>query len=343
LPTAREARDWAAQGGLHGIGDSLYTPFSGHDGDDIDWDAYATLVRYCVGDLEHDMLWLTSGIAEWWALTMDERKKLVEVAIDEARAVAPDTVIQACTAATSAKDCVELTQHAEAYGADICYIQTPVMEVHAGEGVLRFFQYVAERTDIALGMFNSPSSGYVLTATDMAQIVNEVPAVVAVKQGVLDSYMTTPALHALAPDLVIWECNAIAYHAGWLKRGVVGPAQLGTSGWMHETPEKRTLTEYWNLMWADEIDAAIEYARESGMNRLGAGLSPWLTEYPGRPEYFTHWAEAFRFAASVLGLPTGDYPHSRPPQGILPERAKTQIRAAFEEAGMAAEQRLVTA
>ena len=58
------------------------------------------------------MLWLTSGIAEWWSLTIDERKQLVEVAVEEARAIAPDTVIQACTSATSAKDCVELTQHA---------------------------------------------------------------------------------------------------------------------------------------------------------------------------------------------------------------------------------------
>ena len=55
------------------------------------------------------------------------------------------------------------------------------MEVHGGEGVLRFFQYVADRTDIALGMFNSPSSGYVLTADDMAQIVDEIPAVCAVE------------------------------------------------------------------------------------------------------------------------------------------------------------------
>ena len=31
MPTAREARDWAAAGGLHGIGDSLHTPFSGVD------------------------------------------------------------------------------------------------------------------------------------------------------------------------------------------------------------------------------------------------------------------------------------------------------------------------
>ena len=32
----------------------------------------------------------------------------------------------------------------------------------------------------------------------------------------------------------------------------------------------------------------------------------------------------------MIGLPMGDYPESRPPQGILPEAAKAQIRAAFE-------------
>ena len=60
-----------------------------------------------------------------------------------------------------------------------------------------------------------------------------------------------------------------------------------------------------------------------------------VDRYPGRPGYFTHWGEAFRYAASVLGLPTGDYPHCRPPQGILPEQAKAQIRAAYERVGFA--------
>ena len=163
MPVARDAKDWAASGGLHGIGNSLYTPFSGTDGDDIDYDAYRALVRYCVGDLGHAMLWLTSGIAEWWSLTIPERKELLEVAVEEARASNPEIVIQACTAAASAKDTVELTVHAQEHGADIAFIQTPPMEVHGGEGVQRFFQYLADRTDLALGMFNSPSSGYVLT------------------------------------------------------------------------------------------------------------------------------------------------------------------------------------
>ena len=334
MPSARDAKEWAAHGGLHGIGDSLYTPFSGTDGDDIDWGAYRALVRYCIGDLHHEMLWLTSGIAEWWSLTIDERKQLVEIAIDEARAIAPETVIQACTSATSAKDCVELTQHAEAAGADICYLQTPPMEVHAGEGVLRFFQYVADRTDIALGLFNSPSSGYVLTPEDVARITHEIPAVCAMKEGVMEPWRSKAA-HRLAPELVIWECDTIVYKAGWLQAGIVGPAQLGTSGYLYETPEKPYLREYWTRIWEGRLADAIAYANETGFDTISESVGGWFTRYPGRAEYFTHWGEAFRYAASVVGLPMGDYPHSRPPQGILPEIAKEQIRAAYERVGLA--------
>src|SRR3979490_28870 len=118
VATAGEARAWA-RGALRGIGDSLYTPFCGTDGDDIDWDAYRTLVRYCVGDLGHPMLWCTSGIAEFWSLTLDERKRLLEVAMQEARSANPDVVVQACTAAMAAKDCLDLTLHARQAGADI--------------------------------------------------------------------------------------------------------------------------------------------------------------------------------------------------------------------------------
>src|SRR6201981_3360003 len=174
MATAREARAWA-RGALRGIGDSLYTPFCGTDGDDIDCNAYRTLVRYCVGDLGHPMLWCTSGLAEFWSLTLDERKRLLEVAIEEARAVNPNVVVQAGTAATSAKDSLDLTLHAQQAGADIAYIQTPMMEAHGGEGVLRFFKYIGQRTDIALGMFNSPSSGYVLTAGEGAATHYEGP------------------------------------------------------------------------------------------------------------------------------------------------------------------------
>src|SRR3954465_15194512 len=133
MATAKAARAWA-HANLRGIGNSLYTPFCGVDGDDVDWDAYRTLVRYCVADLNHPMLWCTSGIGEFWSLTLDERKRLLEIAIETARGASPAVVVQACAAAMSAKDCVELTRPAQLAGADMVYVQTPMMEAHGGEG-----------------------------------------------------------------------------------------------------------------------------------------------------------------------------------------------------------------
>jgi 4-hydroxy-tetrahydrodipicolinate synthase len=69
-------------------------------------------------------------------------------------------------------------------------------------------------------------------------------------------------------------------------------------------------------------------------------MRSWFTCYPGRPDYFTHWGGAFKYAASVLGLPIGDYPHSRPPQAQLPDEGRTQIRMAYQRFGLIAEQRL---
>jgi 4-hydroxy-tetrahydrodipicolinate synthase len=338
MVAARDARAWSADGGRHGRGNSLSTPLSGRDGDDIDWDAYRTLVRYCVGDLRHDMLWLTSGIAEWWSLTIPERTQLLEIAVEEARAINPEIVIQACTAAASAKDTVELTLHAQQHGADIAFIQTPPMEVHGGEGVLRFFQYLADRTDLALGMFNSPSSGYVMTPAEMAAIHREIPAVVAVKEGVQDSIMPTLELHALAPELVIWECDTMVYEAGWYQDGIVGPAQLGTSGYLFEAPDDKWYSRYWQLI----VDGALDEARALWRERIAqfAERGGWATQYPGRPDYFTHWGEAFKLGAEVVGLPIGDYPYSRPPQGRLPEEARAQIRKAYEHSELAGKARV---
>jgi len=242
-------------------------------------------------------------------------------------------VVQACTAATSAKDCLELTRHAQESGADIVYIQTPMMEAHGGEGVLRFFKYIADRTDIALGMFNSPSSGYVLTPAEGARIAAEIPAVCATKEGAFRPGASR-LLHELAPDLIIWECDTTVYRAGWLRDGIVGPAQLGTAGYLHETPAKPIFTQYWELVWSDKLIEAMDFAREAGLDQFGIDMGSWFTCYPGRPDYFTHWAGAFKYAASLLGLPIGDYPHSRPPQAELSEVAKTQIEKAYRNLGL---------
>ena len=276
MVAARDARAWAADGGLHGIGDSLYTPLDGRDGDDIDWDAYRTLVRYCVGDLRHDMLWLTSGIAR---VVVADDPRAQAAARGRGRRSARDQPrdrdpgVHRGGVGEGHRRAHARTRRSTAPTSR--YIQTPPMEVHGGEGVLRFFQYLADRTDLALGMFNSPSSGYVLTPAEMAAIYDAVPAVVAVKEGVQDSIMPTLELHALVPSTcrsgsaTSWSTRPGGSRTASSRRRSSG--RPGTSSRRPTTCGTRSTGE---LIW-------------DGATRRGAGvlegeLDP-LRPRPGRP------------------------------------------------------------
>ena len=117
------------------------------------------------------------------------------------------------------------------------------------------------------------------------------------------------------------------YRAGWLQ-GVVGPAQLGTAGYLMETPEKRHLTEYWTRIWDGRIAEAIEYATTFGSTSSQRSGEPAGTALSGAAGLLHALGRGLPVhAAAVIGLPMGDFPHlAGPPQAILPDLAKEQIR-----------------
>ena len=263
-------------------------------------------------------------------------RSCVEVAIEEARAVAPDTVIQACTSATSAKDCVELTQHAEAHG------RRHLLPADAADGGARRrgraallpvrrrpHRHRARHVQLAVvGLRARPGRR-------RPPIANEIPAVCATKEGTMEHWRSKARARA----------RARARDLGVRHHRV--PGGLVAAG-----HRRCRATRHRRLPLRDPREADAHRLLEPGVggparrsHRVRAGDRPRPDQrggrrtgsrrYPGRPDYFTHWGEAFRYAASVLGLPVGDYPHSRPPQGILPEAAKEQIRKTFENAGLA--------
>ena len=88
-----------------------------------------------------------------------------------------------------------------------------------------------------------------------------------------------------------------------------------------KTPEKLIFREYWNLIWDGQLLEAVLHAKESGLDGISEGLGGWRTTHRARPGYLTHWGEAFKCAATMLGLPPGEYPYSRP-AASLPARAR---------------------
>jgi len=328
---AADARSWAP-GALRGLIDSLYTPFSGAGGEQIDESALRLLVGHCLGALGHDGIWVGGLVGECWALTTEERKRLLEVAVAEARAVRPGALIEACPASTNVLEIVELTRHAAGAGADICFLIPPFFEASGYAATREMLAYVVERTDIALGLFNTPAAKWILTPEECARLVDEFPVICAVKNGMFrPSY--TAALHRLAPELVIWECDMLAYRGGFLRRGIAAPGILGGSAYLYETPSNKPYTAQWELLVSDKLSEAIDHWYDSGLDELVSSLHQAFGASNVDAPYL-HWGSAFKAAAAELGLPVGDYPRSRPPQPPLPAPMRAAVRDAYVRAGL---------
>jgi 4-hydroxy-tetrahydrodipicolinate synthase len=326
---ATEAKEWARTH-LRGNCSSLYTPFTGPDGDDVDYDALRALVRHCLVDLDQDGLWLAGGIAEFWALETVELKEVVRVAIEEARGVKPGALIQVMSSTDTVKQSVELTRHAQDLGADICYILTPYFECSGKPGALDYLQYIAGRTDMPLGLFNSHSTGLILTPQECVDLYREIPALCGLKNGLLDA-AHSKAVHDLEPEMVLWEAD----DEGGIRLGIPHPGALGAALYLYEVPGKLLWREHRELMLEGDFELAAKFAEESGLAAIRAA-NRCYTKHPARPDYFTHWGSAFKFGASALGLPIGSYPHSRPPQTSFPDELRQPVRDAYAAAGFTA-------
>ena len=334
MASAADARNWAPDA-LRGVVDSLYTPFSGAGGEHVDEVALRGLIAHCVGALDHDGVWVGGLVGECWALSTQERKRLLEVAVDATRSLKPGALIEACPASTNVLETVELTQHAAATGADICFLIPPYFEARTFEAVREVFRYVTERTDIALGLFNTHAAGWILTPAQCADLAREFPAICAVKNGMFRPSHSAE-LHRMAPELVIWECDMLAYRGGFLRRGISAPGILGGTAYLYERPDNPLYRQQWELLVSDKLSEAIDHWYDSGLDDLIANLHRAFGASNVDAAY-THWGSAFKAAASELGLPVGDYPRSRPPQPQLSDAQRNAVHAAYVAAGLVAD------
>jgi 4-hydroxy-tetrahydrodipicolinate synthase len=334
VSNAAEARTWAP-GALRGIIDSLYTPFSGPGGEHIDESAYRTLIGHCLGSLGHDGIWVGGLVGEAWAMSLCERKQILEIAVDEVRSIKPGALIEACPVSTNVLETVELTQHAAQAGADICFLIPPFFEASGYEATRELFRYVVPRTDIALGLFNTPAAKWILTPAECARLAEEFPAICAVKNGMFRP-SASAALHRLAPELVIWECDMLAYRAGFLRRGISAPGILGGSAYLYELPNNKIYSAQWDLLMSDKLSEAIDHWYDSGLDDLVTGLHAAFGASNVEAPYI-HWGSAFKTAAAELGLPIGDYRRSRPPQPPLPDEMVQAVKLAYRRAGLTSE------
>ncbi|MBI3015101.1 MAG: 4-hydroxy-tetrahydrodipicolinate synthase [Candidatus Tectomicrobia bacterium] len=153
---------------IKGIIPAMVTPFDENEA--IDEKGLRNLVDFFVENGVHGIS-AGGSCGEFIAMTLEERKRVVEIVLDEAKGRVP---IYPGTGHYSTKYTIELSQHAEKVGAAGVMVILPYYMQPTKTQVMDHYRELARNVSIPIILYNNPwFAGFELSSWDIAKLVDE--------------------------------------------------------------------------------------------------------------------------------------------------------------------------
>jgi 4-hydroxy-tetrahydrodipicolinate synthase len=176
----------------------VITPFRG---DDVDFDAYASLVERQINEGSHGVL-VNGTTAEPSTLSIDERNRLVNIAIEVADKRVP---VVAQTGSQSLADTLVLTEHANKAGADALLVVTPYYIRPPQRGLVAYYIEVCGRTELPVMIYHIPGRTAINVDLDtVIQIRDKAPNLIGMKHAVNDLGFCSDLLEKFGMDFRVF-------------------------------------------------------------------------------------------------------------------------------------------
>jgi 4-hydroxy-tetrahydrodipicolinate synthase len=183
---------------LRGAITPVITPFK--DGA-VDYDAYAGLIDFQIAQGSHGIL-VNGTTAEPSTLTIEERNKLVDIAMDT---VAGRIQVVVASGSQSHAESVALTEHAQKAEADALLIVTPYYIKPSQRGLVAYYNDLGQRTDRPMMMYHIPGRTCVATTLEtLEQISEQTPHFIGIKHAVNDLGFVTNMLDRFGMDFRVF-------------------------------------------------------------------------------------------------------------------------------------------
>lgn len=315
-----EAKDYARQH-LRGIWAATLTPFA----PDLRLDeaGWRRNLRHWYRELGIAGLFVNGKQGEFYAMTVDERKRTAELAVAEKGG----GVMVSCSD-QSLDTVIELARHAQAIGADYIVVHTPLLYfgAHTPDTLFEYYKTISDKVDIAIALWNQPPDCGYLLEPEVALRLAELPNVVALKYSVpREAYAR---LSRMAGGRLIVSTSS---EEDWLDNIVELGWQVylcSTPPYLLQTAADRRMHEYTALAFQGKIEqakglrASLDPVRKALKSTRPAGKAAAHQKY---------WQE-------LLGQAGG---RVRRPLLELTDPEKAATRAAFESCGLKAKERTV--
>jgi len=309
-----EAKDYAREF-MKGIWAAALNPFN--DDGSLNEEGLRSNIRHWTDDLGIQGLFIAGKQGEFFSMSLDERKRNFEIAVDETG----DTAMTIMSCSDQNFDSViELARHAESIGADFIVVHAPVLHFieDRDDTVFNYYDEICKRTNIGVAMWSHPDSGYLMSPGLCARVA-EIPNIVAIKYSVPRPMYAE--LTQLAGDKIL---VSTASEDDWLENIEELGWQLylcSSPPYLLQTKSDRRMHDYTQLAFAGEF-AKARAVRDS-LDPIRKALKS--TRPGGKPQaHQKYWQE-------LLGQAGGPV---RAPLLQLTDAEKDATRVAFESCGL---------
>ena len=309
-----DAKDYAREN-MQGIWAAALNPFN--EDSSLNEEGLRKNIRHWVDELEIQGLFIAGKQGEFFSMSLAERKRNFEIAVEETGATAG--TIMSCSD-QNFDTVLDLARHAEAIGADYIVVHAPILHfvTDQDDTVYNYYKEICSRVNIGIAMWSHPDSGY-LMSPELCARVAELPNIVAIKYSVPRPMYAK--LTELAGDKII---VSTASEVEWLDNIVDLNWQLylcSSPPYLLQTASDRRMHEYTQLAFRGEIEKARS-VRDS-LDPVRAALSD--TRPGGKPQaHQKYWQE-------LLGQAGGPV---RSPLLQLTDEERESTRRAFDDCGL---------
>jgi 4-hydroxy-tetrahydrodipicolinate synthase len=306
---------------VRGLWIAIPTPFTA-DGRHVDDDALAASIEYYVAGLRVDGIFCGGVMGEFWALSLDERKRVHELVV---RQVGGRVPVMAQIGHHVFADTLDLCEHALAAGVDFGIAMNPYYPPSPPpESVRAWYEALAGASELPMFLFNTTYAGYSLSPELIAELA-ELETVCGIKNPQGRDHLLR--VQALAGERIVVtdasERDWLDLHSRHGFQALMSTPALA----LYQRPGDLPIREYTRLADAGDLEGAravsdrLVPARDAFDRWMRA---PWLERHVIPIAQLKAWL-------GLLGLPQGPV---RPPLVPLSRDEDAALRRDLDAAGI---------
>jgi 4-hydroxy-tetrahydrodipicolinate synthase len=306
---------------VRGLWIAIPTPFSA-DGRHVDEDALAASVEHYIDGLQVDGIFCGGVMGEFWALTLDERRRVHRQVVRQAAGRVP---VMAQVGHHALSDTVELCAHALEHGVDFGIAMNPYYPPSpTPESVRAWYEALTAGSPLPMFLFNTTYSGYTLPPELIAELA-DLETVCGIKNPQPMAHLLR--VQELAGDRIVVtdasERNWLELHVEHGFQALMSTPALA----LYQRPGDLPVVEYTRLADRGDLEAARTISDRLGPARDAFDRwmrAPWVERRTIPIAQLKAWLE-------LLGLPQGPV---RPPLVPLARDEQLALARDLQAAGL---------